>query len=214
MTTPAKPALLNAAQAYLSRWQAYLVANPGLDERTIQEAMSRGDPPPDPIAKPDETAVTTWAESYPVAHRVYWTIRAALEEKDGQSRPHHHRIAVLAIHDAFPSKPERARLGLPATVKELAVLLGVTDRVLRKYKVNYAAVFNTTRQTVRESFIAGYYGRVFEALGETAATVGREGAADRRLFAQLAGDLVEQSRITLDVSNLSDEELNELDSKL
>lgn len=140
----------------------------------------------------DETAVAAWALAYPVAHRVYWTMRAALDEADGGNRPHHHRVAVLCIHDAFGSKPERTRLGLPATALELAALLGVTDRVLRKYRRKYSSVFETTRYTLRQAFIGGYYGRVFEALGETAATQGRDGAADRRLFMQLAGDLVER----------------------
>ena len=157
-------------------------------------AMRRddGDSPPDPEPTADETAVSAWANDYPAAHRAYWTLRAALEETDGGNRAHHHRVAVLCVHDAFQSKPERMRLRLPATALELAALLGVTDRVLRKYRVKYRPVFETTRATVRESFIAGYYGRVFEALGETAATQGRDGAADRRLFMQLAGDLVER----------------------
>jgi hypothetical protein len=188
MTTPDRAALLAAGKAYLDRWSTWLEANPGASEADIDAAMQRGDPPPD--ASPvDETAVTTWADSYPAAHRVYWQIRASLQERDGRSRAHHHRIAVLAIHDAFPSRPDRARLGLPATALELAALLGVTDRVLRKYKVDYAAIFNTTRATIRDTFLSVYYGRVFEALGETAATQGRDGAADRRLFVQLTGDL-------------------------
>lgn len=148
-----------------------------------------------PAAEPtaDESAISAWADDYPAAHRVYWTLRAALEETDGGNRAHHHRVAILAIHDAFGSKIERARLRLPATALELAALLGVTDRVLRKYRVRYQSVFETTRATVRESFIAGYYGRVMEQLGESAATIpGKDGSADRRLFIQLAGDLVER----------------------
>lgn len=139
-----------------------------------------------------ETAIAAWADAYPAAHRVYWVVRAELEEADGGNRAHHHRVAVLCIHDAFGSKPERGRLGLPATAQALAALLGVSDRVLRKYKTRYADIFEASRATLRETFIAHYYGRVFEALGETAATEGRDGAADRRLFMQLAGDLVER----------------------
>jgi hypothetical protein len=163
-----------------------------------------------------ETAVSAWETSYPIAHRVYWHIRTALQESDGRARAHHHRVAVLAIHEPFPGKPDRARLGLPATAKELAGLLGVSDRALRNYRTTYRNTFETTRATVREAFIGGYYGRVFEALGETAATIGRDGAADRQLFMKLAGDLVDKSevKLTMDPSSLSDEELEQLDSKL
>jgi len=189
-----RAAMLAAGKAYLDRWAVWLKANPDADETAVDAAMQRGDPPPGvaPLAA-DETAVSAWANDYPAAHRAYWTLRAALEETDGGNRAHHHRVAVLCVHDAFQSKPERMRLRLPATALELAALLGVTDRVLRKYRVKYRPVFETTRATVRESFIAGYYGRVMEQLGESAAMIpGKDGAADRRLFIQLAGDLVER----------------------
>jgi len=136
-----------------------------------------------------ETAVSEWHERFPAASRVYWIVRSALAETDKKNKSHHHRVAVLAIHDSFPSKPERARLGLPATALELAGLLGVSDRVLRKYKGRYPAIFSATRQTLRDSFLGEYYGRVYEAMGETAVIVGKEGNSDRRLFLQVVGDL-------------------------
>lgn len=196
MTPAQQSALLIAGRAYLDRWQVYLRDNPQADAAIIEAAMQRGEPPPDLRPPTEETAVSAWELSYPVAHRVYWQIRGALQESDGRERPHHHRVATLAIHEAFPGKPDRARLGLPATARELASLLGVSERALRGYRANYRPVFDTTRNTVREAFISGYYGRVFEALGETAATIGRDGSADRRLFMQLAGDLIDRTDIT------------------
>lgn len=157
----------------------------------IAQAMQRGDPPPDGTAATvEETAVAQWEAAYPAAFRIYWTIRAAMEEEDGSRKAAHHRAALLCIHDAFPSKPDRRRLGLPDTILELAALLGVSDRVMRNYRSKYAAVFATTYQTVRKSFLDVYYGRSLEAMGETAAMVGREGNADRRLLFDMRGDLV------------------------
>lgn len=143
-----------------------------------------------------EAGVAGWAERFPVAHRVYWQMRAALKERDGRSSVTHHRAAVLAIHEAFESKPERDRLGLPATQEDLADLLGVSARSLRRYREKYGDLFATTRNTVREQFIGHYYGRVFEALGESAATSDYQHSSDRRLFFQLSGDLTSRVDVT------------------
>lgn len=214
MTTPDRTALLDAGRAYLERWSAWLKAHPDADERLVQEAMQRGDPPPEDKTDVGETAVSQWADTHPAAYRIYWSIRNELLEQDGKKRAHHHRVAMMCIHDAFPSKPERARLGLPSTVLELAALLGVSDRVMRRYRHKYPAVFSATTQTMRDTFLDVYYGRSLEAMGETAATVGREGNADRALLFKMRGDLTDNINLTVDVSNLSDEELEQLDRKL
>lgn len=146
----------------------------------------------------DETAVSKWQAAFPAAYRLYWILRAAMEEQDGRCNKRQHDAAVFAVHESFPGKPERARLGLPPTTEELADLLGISSRHLRNHRQRYAEIFETTRQTLRESFLSSYYGAVYEALGQTAATVGREGAADRRLFVQLTGDLVERADLTSD----------------
>lgn len=144
----------------------------------------------------DERDIARWESAFPVAYRLYWVMRDAMAEQDGKRNRRHHAAAVFAVHDSFPSKPERERLGLPATTEELATLLGVSSRLLRGHRQRYAGIFATTRHALRESFLGGYYGRVYEALGETAATTGRDGAADRRLFMQLTGDLVERHDMT------------------
>lgn len=150
----------------------------------------------------DETAVSAWEVNHPTAYRIYWTLRDAMREQDGKDgkpgkpKAIHHRAAILAIHDNFGSKGERDRLGLPATILELAAALGVSDRALRNTRETYSAIFATTQQTVSKAFIASYYGRVYEALGQTAVMVGREGTQDRKLFVQLAGDLVERTDVT------------------
>jgi len=192
-----RAALLDAGRAYLERWSTWLKDHPNADETAVTLAMQRGDPPPDTKEpQADETAVNAWEVSHPTAYRIYWTLRAAMQEQDGKSKPVHHRAAILAIHDNFGSKAERERLALPGTVNELAAALGCSDRALRNARETYAAVFSTTRETVRSAFISGYYGRVYEALGETAVMVGREGTQDRKLFVQLAGDLVERTDVT------------------
>lgn len=191
-----RAALLDAGRAYLERWSAWLRENPDADAGMVQSRMSQGEPPPDIAVLPtDSNAVTAWAAAHPAAYRVYWLVRAALEDKDGKTRATHHRVAILLIHDAFGSKPERARLGLPATALELASMLGVTDRALRQYRYRYASIFGVARAMLKEAFITHYYGQVFEALGETALRLGPQGAADRRLFMQLANELTDRVRV-------------------
>lgn len=143
-----------------------------------------------------EIGVGGWETTYPAAYRVYWTIRAAMEAQDGKKKATHHRAAILAIHESFPSKDERDRLGLPGTILELADMLGVSDRALRNARDKYRTIFNTTQATISSSFIGAYYSRVYEAIGETAVMVGRDGHADRKLFVQLAGDLTEKVDMT------------------
>lgn len=193
-----RAALLDAGRAYLERWSAWLKANPTADEASVAAAMRRGDPPPELSVKPiEESLAAQWEEANPMASRIYWTIRANLEERDGGVKKHHHRVAVVAIHDSFPAKSERARLGLPVRITELAGALGVTDRVLRGYREKYRDVFGATRGTILNSFVNTYYGRVLETLGESAVVPGRDGAADRRLFLQIAGELVERQDVTV-----------------
>ncbi len=193
-----RAALLDAGRAYLERWSAWLKANPTADEASVAAAMRRGDPPPEPSAGPiEESLAAGWEESFPMAGRLYWTIRAALEERDGGVKKHHHRVAVVAIHDSFASKSDRARLGLPVKMNDLAGSLGVSDRILRGYREKYRDVLAATRGTMLNTFVNTYYGRVLESLGESAAMPGRDGTADRRLFLQMAGELVEQQEVTM-----------------
>ena len=198
MTTPDKTTLVDAYNpkqlasygvTYVKRWTAWMQAHPDADPARIAALMAQGEPPPDTAVSADLAAVSQWQESHPVASEIYWVIRSALVEADGGKRSHHHRAAVYFIHNSFPSKPERARLGLPITALELAELLGVGDKTLRNYRDNYPEIFSATQQTMQQSFLRHYYGRVYEALGETAIIIGKEGTADRRLFAQIVGDL-------------------------
>lgn len=192
-----RAALLDAGRAYLERWSTWLKDHPNADETAVTQAMQRGDPPPDTTEpQADETAVSAWESTHPAAYRIYWTIRAAMESQDGRKLATHHRAALLAIHESFPSKTDRQRLGLPSTILELADMLGVSDRALRNAREKYQAIFATTQATISTSFIGTYYSRVYEAIGETAVIVGKEGHADRKLFVQLAGDLVERADVT------------------
>jgi len=195
-----RSALLDAGRNYLARWSLYLADHPDADDTAVSAAMQRGDPPPDTAAAADEATIAAWESSFPAAHRLYWIARAALQDGDPQKRvrTYHHRVALLTIHDAFPSKPERARLGLPATVKELAALLGVTDRSMRAYRTQYSDIFGATLKTMETVFLDQYYGRVMEALGETAATIGREGAHDRVTFLKMRKVLVDRTDVTSD----------------
>lgn len=196
MTT--KQALENAGRAYLSQWLAYLRSNPDADESFVEDALSRGELPPghDVIGR-TENNIELWEKTHPVAYQIYWALRDALEDQDGKKKGHHHRVALLAIHDSFSSKTERARLQLPATTLELAALLGVSARTMRTYRHSYPTLFATTQNTMQQAFIKHYYGRVYETMGESAITLeGRHSGSDRRLFVQLAGDLVDRSEIS------------------
>lgn len=188
---------VSAADAYIHRLTEWIKANPDADPAWFGQYTAVGELPPDTAVAANNDTVAAWEQAYPAAHRVYWIVRAALEERDGQRKTAvHHRAAILAIHDSFPGKADRARLGLPATQRQLAVLLGVATRTLRKYRKTYTAVFAATRGTLRDSVLGAYYGRVYEALAESAMIHGREGAADRRLFTQVAGDLTEKHDLT------------------
>jgi hypothetical protein len=92
----------------------------------------------------DQVAFTDLLEkNHTVALRLYWDVRHRLRVIDGGNRPTHHNVAVLLIHDAFPGRKERGRIGIPATLAELAESLGLSQRGLTAYRERYRTLFES-----------------------------------------------------------------------
>lgn len=120
----------------------------------------------------------------PLAH-IYWNLR---------NERYTHSVALWAAWRAYPDSETRKKVGLPATQKALADRLGVSARTLRKYPHKYPEVLSSAQAALADSILGEYVGPALTALGETAATSGREGYADRRLLLEITGIYTPKSK--------------------
>lgn len=132
----------------------------------------------------------------------YYGIRAELQERDGRSKPSHHRIALWAAWEAHKTDQTDdgtdllSLVGLPKTQKEMASLIGVSDRRLRTYAKQYAEYASMAQDTAVHRLLMRYRLPALHALGRSAAGDTPQSPTDRRTFFTITGDLVQKQDVT------------------
>ncbi len=219
--TSQQDALTAAALAFAKRWQRYLEKNPELvDSPAITSAMQRGELPPDdhvpslppktfPFPIPDYKIF----ELSPLGHAYNLLLN------EGWSK----RQALYMAWKAHP-KELRTKCGLPETQRELftQTFRLKSDNTVRQWRQKWNGsdedhphMEDRIESLVKESPLGNYRAGVLYALAESAIKIGQN-FQDRKLFLEMTGDYTSKSVVdmNLDLTNLSDEELDELDNAL
>lgn len=135
----------------------------------------------------------------------YYNIRAELKERDGRGKASHHRIALWAAWEAHKTAQTEdgtdllSVVGLPKTQKEMAKVIGVSDRSLRKYAKQYAEYAIMAQDTAVNRLLMRYRLPALHALGRSAAGDTPQSPTDRRTFFTITGDLVTKSQMDANV---------------
>lgn len=105
------------------------------------------------------------------------------------------------VYIAWATLPEEKRI--PKTEKALASeVLHCTTRSIRGWKAKKHGLFPNIEEAIafkQSAFLMQYRQPAMKAMGETAATPGREGHADRKLLFEMLGDYTPRSKQELDV---------------
>jgi len=132
----------------------------------------------------------------------YYNIRAELRERDGRSNASHHRIALWAAWEAHKTAQTDdgtdllSIVGLPKTQKEMAKIIGVSDRRLRTYAKQYSEYAIMAQDTAVNRLLMRYRLPALHALGRSAAGDSPQAPTDRRTFFTITGDLVQKQDVT------------------
>lgn len=190
MTTPD---LRPAARAYLERWQSYLASHPDADQTAVSQAMRRGDPPPDdtPAYSPAAPDMDIFQLS-PLGH-AYTTLLA-----EGWSKNQ-------ALYMAWKAHPKEVRkaAGLPEKQIDLftQVLRYKSDTAVRMWRQKYDGrdadhpdIEARIGSLVKDSPLSFYRPRVIEALAMMASLPSPQTFSDRRLFLEMVGDYIPNSK--------------------
>ena len=176
----------------------------------------------------DTTITSEVFETSPLA-AVYYSVLNELvarrlgENSSSQGNITERRVALWAAWEAHKTAKDNSGLnllkmvGLPGKQKDFAKLLGVSARTIRKYQKEHAEFASTGREMTFNRLLGRYRLGAVQALGQVVTDKEHsQFAQSQRTFFTMTGDLVDKADLNLkiDVSELSDEELEQLDNAL
>lgn len=132
---------------------------------------------------------------------VYYNLRNEVNPRT--KKKYDHRIALWAAWESHKTVAVEgdnnpydllSAVGLPKTQKAFAELIGVSDRTIRKYRVNHSNLVEMAKHMGVGRILGRYDVNVLHALGQSASTPNFKHHADRKTFLTVQGYLVTQNK--------------------
>lgn len=138
---------------------------------------------------------------------VYNSMMENLKRRDGKRRASHHRVSLTVawaahITPKITSNGHKVAslhdlAGLPSSKRDLAKVLGVSERAVYRYLLNYSKEVEYFRSTGVDRLLGGYKLSAVLALAQSASNPDPRHSADRRTLLTITGDLVDKSETEL-----------------